>query len=81
MNYRGNTPETVKGSAYVYSINGETGLEVPNKNVIAYANAIKELAENEQERKAFGNNAHTRVVENFLFGQFKESLTRVMAEQ
>ena len=24
-NYRGNTPETVKGSAYVYSINGETG--------------------------------------------------------
>lgn len=24
-NFRGNTPETVKGSAYVYSINGETG--------------------------------------------------------
>lgn len=24
-NYKGNTPETVKGSAYVYSINGETG--------------------------------------------------------
>lgn len=24
-NFRGNTPETVRGSAYVYSINGETG--------------------------------------------------------
>ncbi len=24
-NFKGNTPETVKGSAYVYSINGETG--------------------------------------------------------
>ena len=73
---------TILGSGVNFvSINGETGLEVPNKNVTAYANAIKELAENEQERKAFGNNAHTRVVENFLFGQFKESLTRVMAEQ
>ena len=25
MNYRGNTPETVQGSAYLYSLNGDTG--------------------------------------------------------
>ncbi len=25
INYKGNTPETVQGSAYVYSVNGETG--------------------------------------------------------
>ncbi len=25
MNYKGNTPETVSGSAYLYSLNGETG--------------------------------------------------------
>ncbi len=28
-NYKGNTPETVRGSAYVYSINGETGGNAP----------------------------------------------------
>lgn len=28
-NFRGNTPETVRGSAYVYSINGETGGNAP----------------------------------------------------
>ena len=29
MNYRGNTPETVQGTAYLYSLNGETGGETP----------------------------------------------------
>lgn len=29
MNYRKNTPETVQGTAYLYSLNGETGGETP----------------------------------------------------
>lgn len=29
MNYRGNTPETVQGSAYLYSLNGKTGGDDP----------------------------------------------------
>ena len=29
MNYRGNTPETVQGSAYLYSLNGNTGGDTP----------------------------------------------------
>ena len=29
MNYRGNTPETVQGTAHLYSLNGETGGETP----------------------------------------------------
>ncbi len=29
MNYRGNTPETVAGKAYLYSLNGDTGSDTP----------------------------------------------------
>ena len=29
MNYRGNTPETVQGTAYLYSLNGNTGGDTP----------------------------------------------------
>lgn len=70
---------TIPGSGVNFvSINGETGLEVSNRDTTAYANAIKELAENEDERKKFGQNARSRVVDKFLFGQFKDSLLSMM---
>ena len=56
MNYRGNTPETVQGSAYLYSLNGETqgqggeegkpagnGTQADPYNVAAAINAVKDL--------------------------------------
>ena len=57
MNYRGNTPETVAGKAYLYSLNGETGGTPPGPsgeakgtgtlddpyNALGAANAVKNL--------------------------------------
>ncbi len=58
MNYRGNTPETVAGKAYLYSLNGDTGSDTPPGpsgeakgtgtledpyNALGAANAVKNL--------------------------------------
>ena len=58
MNYRGNTPETVAGKAYLYSLNGDTGKDMPPGpggeakgtgtledpyNALGAANAVKNL--------------------------------------
>ena len=58
MNYRGNTPETVAGKAYLYSLNGDTGGDTPPGpggeakgtgtledpyNALGAANAVKNL--------------------------------------
>ena len=58
MNYRGNTPETVAGKAYLYSLNGDTGGDTPPGpsgeakgtgtledpyNALGAANAVKDL--------------------------------------
>ena len=45
MNYRGNTPETVSGKAYLYSLNGISGIGTPAHpyNVAAACEAVKKL--------------------------------------
>ena len=66
---------TIPGSGVNYvSLNGETGLEVPNRDVDAYANAVKELANDKNKRKQLGDKACSRVNMKFLFGQFKKNL-------
>lgn len=70
---------TIPGSGVNYvSLNGETGLEVPNRDTTAFANAIQELS-NKDKKEYFGQKAYSRVVEKFLFSQFKSSLITVMA--
>jgi glycosyltransferase involved in cell wall biosynthesis len=72
---------TIPGSGVNYvSLNGETGLEVPNRDVEAYANAIKELSADKDKRKQFGEKAFNRVIEKFLFNQFKKSFIDLIAE-
>ena len=72
---------TIPGSGVNYvSLNGETGLEVPNRDTTAFANAITKLAQNSELRKSFGKAASSRVEKNFLFSQFKENLIKLMAE-
>lgn len=73
---------TINGSGVNYvSINGETGIEVPNGNVENYANALKELADNHELREKYGNAAKKRVSENFLFAQYKRALVRLVIER
>ena len=70
---------TIKGSGVNYvSLNGETGIQVPNRNVVEYANAIKELGDNVELRKQYGVNAKRRVVDNFLLEQYAKNVRREM---
>ena len=70
---------TIPGSGVNYvSINGETGIEVENRNVKAYAEAIKKLAGDEDLRKQYGMNAHQRVEENFLSTEFVKNIQTVI---
>lgn len=66
---------TIPGSGVNYvSIAGVTGIEVENRNVQKYAEAIKRLAENSDLRKRYGEAGRQRVFENFLFVQYSRNI-------
>lgn len=68
---------TIDGSGVNFvNLNGITGIEVPNRDAKAYANAIKKLASNKGLREQYGKNGRKRVVENFLDKQFRENTRR-----
>ncbi len=70
---------TIPGSGVNYvSINGETGIEVENKNIEKYAKAIKLVANDDELRSMMGKNAKIRVEENFLFKTFKVSISTMI---
>ena len=70
---------TIEGSGVNYvSLNGVTGIEVENRNVQAYADAIKKLAEDKALCKQYGDAAKERVAENFTFVQFKDNIYRLL---
>lgn len=66
---------TIEGSGVNWvSLNGETGIEVPNGDVDAYAKAIDTLLENDELRKKYSDSAHKRVKENFLIKNMASSM-------
>jgi len=70
---------TIPGSGVNYvSFNNETGLEVANRDVAEYSNAIKTLATNEELRKKYGEAASLRAVKNFLFAQYQRLIVRLV---
>jgi glycosyltransferase involved in cell wall biosynthesis len=71
---------TIEGSGVNYvSLNGVTGIEVPNCDVEAYAQAIAALSENQEMRKAYGDNALQRERQLFTFESFKENISNLIA--
>ena len=57
---------TIEGSGVNWvSLHEVTGLEVPNRNVAAYAKAIDKLLSDDKKRNDFAEAAHQRIVENF----------------
>lgn len=67
---------TIKGSGVnVVSINGETGIECPNGDAKAYAEALKKLADNKELREEYGRNARERVLANFTFDKFTDNVS------
>lgn len=72
---------TIEGSGVNYvSINNETGIEVENRNVDAYALAIKTLATDKELASKYGKNAQKRVNELFLEVQFKCAIQTMLKE-
>lgn len=70
---------TIPGSGVNYvSLDGVTGIEVPNRNVEAYAEALKKLADDPNLRKKYGAAGKQRVEENFLDTQFKENVSNAI---
>ena len=66
---------TIPGSGVNYvSLNKVTGIEVENRNVEKYADALKLLAENEDLRKKYGKAGKARVVEHFLSSTFSDNI-------
>ena len=59
-------------------LNGEDGIEVPNRDVKKYAEALKKLAADEDMRAKMGAAGKKRVEENFLNTQFAGNILKVV---
>lgn len=72
---------TIPGSGVNYvSLNKVTGIEVENRNVGKYAEALEFLAENSDLRKQYGKAGKKRVCDNFLNVSFKINILNVLKQ-
>lgn len=70
---------TIEGSGVNYvNVNGTTGLECPNRDYRAYAEAMDKLGKNEELRKRYGEAARKRVLGNFTTEQFNRNIRGLM---
>lgn len=69
----------IPGSGVNYvCLNGENGIEVPNRDVKAYASAMTVLGNDPKLRVLMGENGRNRVMENFLNTQFGENIRTII---
>ncbi len=72
---------TIPGSGVNFvNLDGITGIECPNCDYKAYAEALKRLADNTELRMKYGNAARQRVLDNFTSGSFKNNLEKLISE-
>ncbi len=72
---------TIEGSGVNFvSLDGVTGTEVPNGDVMKYAEAINRLARDKELRALYGKNAKARVEENFLKSEFSIKVKKLVSE-
>ena len=72
---------TIPGSGVNYvNLNGVTGIECPNCDSHAYAEALKKLSEDADLRRAYGENARKRVLDNFTQERFAENVKKLIEE-
>jgi rhamnosyl/mannosyltransferase len=70
---------TIPGSGVNYvNLDGVTGIECPNCDSEAYAEALKTLCENDELRIKFGKAARLRVMENFTVEKFENNLRKLI---
>ena len=66
---------SIQGSGVNYvSLDKVTGIEVENRNVKKYADAMLSLAQNEELRVKYGKAGKKRIEENFLSTQFTKNI-------
>lgn len=71
---------TIPGSGVNYvSLDGVTGIEVENRNVEKYAEAMKKLAADKELREIYGKAAKQRVVTNFISTDFCENILHALS--
>ena len=72
---------TIPGSGVNYvNLDGVTGIECPNCDSKAYANALKKLCNDDELRKRYGQAARQRIIVNFTAGIFEENIKRLIEE-
>ena len=72
---------TIPGSGVNYvNLNGVTGIECPNGDSKAYAEALKTLAEDPALREKYGQAARQRVIENFTGEIFEKNVMKLLGE-
>ena len=70
---------SIPGSGVNYvSLAGVTGIEVENRNVRKYAEAMKKLADDTKLREQYGMVAKQRVEEQFLSTKYRENLLEII---
>lgn len=70
---------TIPGSGVNFvNLNGVTGIECPNSDSRAYAEALQKLADDQKLREIYGRNARQRVLENFTMEKFQEDIRKLL---
>ncbi|MBQ9433747.1 MAG: glycosyltransferase [Synergistaceae bacterium] len=70
---------TIPGSGVNYvNLDGVTGIECPNMDVKAFAQAMMTLKNDRKLRNRLGENARKRVTQNFMYSSFREKITRLI---
>lgn len=70
---------TILGSGVNYvSLDKVTGIECPNRDVNAFAEAFLQLQQDESLRKQYGKTAKKRVEDNFLFDNFSKHIKELI---
>ena len=71
----------IPGSGVNYvNLNGVTGIEVPNRDCKAYAEAIMLLNSDKNLYQKYGKAAKERVINNFTFNNFKENIQKTIRD-
>ena len=72
---------TIPGSGVNWvNLNGETGIEVPNRDCKAFGEAIDRLLSDKKLAEQYGEAAHRRVIENFTIPKMMEKMNEVYDE-
>ncbi|MGN0384176.1 MAG: glycosyltransferase [Eubacterium sp.] len=72
---------TIPGSGVNYvSLGGVTGIECPNRDDRAYAEAMQKLADDEGLRNRYGQNARKRAKELFGADRFKQDIINIITK-